>query len=342
MTWLFCCPELGEALSNLDVQKGRRQALAVVLSQVLLGAVVAAACFAMGYPCGRVGAAGCRHRRRGDVARWRSRCCGTARGATADARGHSSFFLGWLVKVGFTVALLVMAFRSPNVEAVPLLAAYVATFLGYWFGAARAGGPSKNTNSSVGFGVCRHDRWHARSSCEQHRIHHPPPDPFQGRRRFLVAPRRHDLHVRAARRSSRSVSSTLRRARPRAGVPGKWQAFVEMVVEFIDTTVKEVFHLDRSFLAPLALTIFVWVFLMNAMDLLPLDLPGKDRRLVRHPLLARGAHGRRQHHVRDVADRAARRRSTSASRRRARAGTRTSSSRRRSAATRCCGSRTSS
>jgi F-type H+-transporting ATPase subunit a len=60
-----------------------------------------------------------------------------------------------------------------------------------------------------------------------------------------------------------------------AGVPGKWQAFVEMVVEFIDTTVKEVFHLDRSFLAPLALLIFVWVFLMNAMDLLPLDLPGK-------------------------------------------------------------------
>ncbi|HEX7373651.1 MAG TPA: F0F1 ATP synthase subunit A [Steroidobacteraceae bacterium] len=63
--------------------------------------------------------------------------------------------------------------------------------------------------------------------------------------------------------------------RATAGVPTRWQAFVEMVVEFIDTTVKEVFHLDRSFLAPLALTIFVWVFLMNAMDLLPLDLPGK-------------------------------------------------------------------
>jgi len=58
-----------------------------------------------------------------------------------------------------------------------------------------------------------------------------------------------------------------------SGVPGRWQAFVEMVVEFIDTTVKEVFHLDRGFLAPLALTIFVWVFLMNAMDLLPVDLP---------------------------------------------------------------------
>ena len=51
-----------------------------------------------------------------------------------------SFFSGWLVKVGFTVAALVMAFRSPKVDAVPLLAAYVATFLGYWFGAARWGG----------------------------------------------------------------------------------------------------------------------------------------------------------------------------------------------------------
>ena len=59
------------------------------------------------------------------------------------------------------------------------------------------------------------------------------------------------------------------------GVPGKWQAFIEMVVDVVDSTVKEVFHLDRSFLAPLALTIFVWVLLMNAMDLLPLDLPGK-------------------------------------------------------------------
>ena len=59
------------------------------------------------------------------------------------------------------------------------------------------------------------------------------------------------------------------------GVPGKWQTFIEMVIEGVDTTVKEVFHLDRSFLAPLALTIFVWVLLMNTMDLLPLDLPGK-------------------------------------------------------------------
>lgn len=57
-----------------------------------------------------------------------------------------------------------------------------------------------------------------------------------------------------------------------AGVPSKGQAFVEMVLEFVDGQVKDVFHGDRRFLGPLALTVFVWVFLMNAMDLLPVDL----------------------------------------------------------------------
>ena len=59
-----------------------------------------------------------------------------------------------------------------------------------------------------------------------------------------------------------------------AGVPSKGQAFVEMLVEFVDTQVKDTFHGDSRFIAPLALTIFVWVFFMNAIDLLPLDLPG--------------------------------------------------------------------
>jgi F-type H+-transporting ATPase subunit a len=57
-----------------------------------------------------------------------------------------------------------------------------------------------------------------------------------------------------------------------AGVPGKGQAFVEIVLEFVDGQVKDVFHGDRRILGPLALTVFAWVFLMNAMDLLPVDL----------------------------------------------------------------------
>jgi F-type H+-transporting ATPase subunit a len=62
--------------------------------------------------------------------------------------------------------------------------------------------------------------------------------------------------------------------RATSGVPGKGQALVEMVVEFVDNQVKDVFHGDRRFIAPLALTIFMWVLFMNAMDLLPLDIAG--------------------------------------------------------------------
>jgi F-type H+-transporting ATPase subunit a len=58
-----------------------------------------------------------------------------------------------------------------------------------------------------------------------------------------------------------------------AGVPNKRQAFVELLVDFVDGQVKSIFHGDRhAFLAPLALTVFVWVFFMNAMDFLPVDI----------------------------------------------------------------------
>ncbi len=56
-----------------------------------------------------------------------------------------------------------------------------------------------------------------------------------------------------------------------AGVPGKRQAFVELAVDFVDEQVKGIFHGDRSFISPLALTVFVWVLLMNSMDFLPVD-----------------------------------------------------------------------
>ena len=55
------------------------------------------------------------------------------------------------------------------------------------------------------------------------------------------------------------------------GVPSGLQSFVEMVVEFIDNTVKDTFHHSSKIVAPMALTIFIWVFFMNAMDLIPID-----------------------------------------------------------------------
>jgi F-type H+-transporting ATPase subunit a len=60
--------------------------------------------------------------------------------------------------------------------------------------------------------------------------------------------------------------------RATSGVPGPLQNFVEMIVDFVDSSVKESFHGKNEVIAPLALTIFMWVFLMNFMDLLPVDL----------------------------------------------------------------------
>ena len=56
-----------------------------------------------------------------------------------------------------------------------------------------------------------------------------------------------------------------------SGVPGGLQNFVEMIVEFIDETTESIFSHTNALIAPLALTIFVWVFLMNLMDLVPVD-----------------------------------------------------------------------
>lgn len=57
-----------------------------------------------------------------------------------------------------------------------------------------------------------------------------------------------------------------------AGVPSKSQAFVELLFGFVDDQVKNIFHGNRhSFIAPTALTVFLWVLAMNAMDFLPVD-----------------------------------------------------------------------
>lgn len=55
-------------------------------------------------------------------------------------------------------------------------------------------------------------------------------------------------------------------------VPGMLQNFVEWLVEFADGQVKDCFHVENKLIGPLALTIFIWVFLMNFMDLVPVDL----------------------------------------------------------------------
>lgn len=60
--------------------------------------------------------------------------------------------------------------------------------------------------------------------------------------------------------------------RATSGVPGRFQAAVEMLVEMVEDQSKAIVHGDRTFIAPLALTVFVWVALMNSLDFLPVDM----------------------------------------------------------------------
>ncbi len=64
------------------------------------------------------------------------------------------------------------------------------------------------------------------------------------------------------------------------GTPGTLQNVIESVVEFVQTQVKDIFPGSNPLIGPLAITIFVWVFLMNAMDLVPVDLLPLLARLV--------------------------------------------------------------
>ncbi|WP_369309337.1 F0F1 ATP synthase subunit A [Providencia rettgeri] len=56
-----------------------------------------------------------------------------------------------------------------------------------------------------------------------------------------------------------------------SGVPGKLQTAIELIIGFVDNSVRDMYHGKSKVIAPLALTVFVWVFLMNLMDLLPID-----------------------------------------------------------------------
>jgi F-type H+-transporting ATPase subunit a len=68
------------------------------------------------------------------------------------------------------------------------------------------------------------------------------------------------------------VSFAMAARKMNTGVPGRWQSCVEVMVEFVNSQVRQTMNEDDSFVSSLALTVFIWVFLMNFMDLLPVDL----------------------------------------------------------------------
>ncbi len=77
-----------------------------------------------------------------------------------------------------------------------------------------------------------------------------------------------------------------------ADKPSGMQNLLESILEFVESQVKSIFHGENKLVGPLALTIFVWVFLMNAMDLIPVDLLPKVAQMI-----ATGVFGADPHHV---------------------------------------------
>ncbi len=71
--------------------------------------------------------------------------------------------------------------------------------------------------------------------------------------------------------------------RARVENPRRWQLFLEIVLEMVQSQVRDIYHGKSKLIAPLSLTIFCWVFLMNLMDLLPIDLIWLGNTLTRNP-----------------------------------------------------------
>ncbi|WP_101926312.1 MULTISPECIES: F0F1 ATP synthase subunit A [Luteimonas] len=65
-----------------------------------------------------------------------------------------------------------------------------------------------------------------------------------------------------------------------AGVPGKWQAFVEILLEFVDKQARDTYHGSSKLVTPIAITLFFWILLMNLLKMIPADFIAKPLELL--------------------------------------------------------------
>src|SRR3989339_247056 len=65
-----------------------------------------------------------------------------------------------------------------------------------------------------------------------------------------------------------------------AGVPGKWQAFVEICLEFVDRQAKDTYHGPSKLVTPIAITLFFWILMMNLLKMIPADFIAKPLELM--------------------------------------------------------------
>lgn len=71
--------------------------------------------------------------------------------------------------------------------------------------------------------------------------------------------------------------------RPTAGVPGKWQAFVEILLEFVDKQARDTYHGSSRLVTPIAITLFFWILLMNMIKFIPADFIAKPLEMIGIP-----------------------------------------------------------
>jgi hypothetical protein len=190
---------------------------------------------------------------------WRAwRPSGTA---AADAREHfNAQVAGEGYKFAVTLLLFAVVFKqlrtARSLAALPGLCWQRLSFIGW-----RCSGSNSRTGGKYGFGRGVNDEW----------LHCPPPDQPDGGSRILDFSPGYPDRLRAYRLVCLRRHGQARGQGGRATNPGKMQTLVELLVSFVDQQAKDTYHGRSPLVTPLAITIFVWVFLMNAMDLIPVD-----------------------------------------------------------------------
>ncbi len=265
---------------TLELPQARRLAASVVLGQVVVTVVAAAICFAVwGRTAGLSALVG------GGISAIASAVLaliGFAAPAGARAeRVARAFYVGEAAKLAVTVALFVVVFVTMKVSFAALFGAYIATLFVYWIALANALPPlagHRDRGEALGTEIdvsSSRTRRRARAQTGANTSFTTWPicstAKVSGRSTSTAS------SSRCCSAWCSSVSFWLAARKATSGVPGKFQSFVEVMVDFVDTQVRDTFHGTSKLIAPLALTIFCWMLLLNFMDVVPVDLLPADR-----------------------------------------------------------------
>ena len=293
MTCFFVARGIGEGLSNLEVEKGRRQAVAVVLGQVALGTVMSVVCLAgVGLGCRIVGPCGWRDRPCAAVLA--SRCLRPAPGGCHGRARNPALLLGDGLKVGCHVAR--SSWRSDaEGHRSPLVRRYARPFRVLDCSGAVAARRDRVDNRKQRNDSDRSTEHGRRSSRRRKRIHRPSLAEPEAVARVLDDQCR-QIFIRCC--WSRVRGCFIGRTQGHLGGSGQVAGLCRDWWLNSSTPGTDVFHLDRGFHRAVRPHHLLWVFLFNRMDLAAGGSARPLGRKVRPRALARRCPPPTQHHLR--------------------------------------------